>query len=337
MDFPAACAYCTSAGLRQTPEHVLLTYSFYQHYCHRDERNSTAYLTDGEGKVDSIYWYDAFGDSREAVEKRFNRIRYAGQQYDCATKQYYLRARHYDPSAGRFMQEDAYWGDGLNLYAYCGNNPVMYYDPSSYGLKEYLDMIEVFGEDAVEYWGKGLYSRYKERLHRTPTGQYKKTGQIKGSWEGDRGESLYISFDYSNVAIRANQVIYQYGQKGITYSNGEPKFRPVSEAVVSIENMINDRYGTTGNFRQADAALAEYLNKNPNCELYEKMGVNGTITWDDVKEYRETNGLTWHEENDGKHMDLVSEYVNATYGHLGGVAEQKRKESGIEYSVEEDC
>lgn len=30
------------------------------------------------------------------------------------------------------MQEDAYQGDGLNLYAYCGNNPVVYYDPSGY-------------------------------------------------------------------------------------------------------------------------------------------------------------------------------------------------------------
>ena len=30
------------------------------------------------------------------------------------------------------MQEDVYQGDGLNLYAYCRNNPVMYYDPSGY-------------------------------------------------------------------------------------------------------------------------------------------------------------------------------------------------------------
>ncbi len=30
------------------------------------------------------------------------------------------------------MQEDVYQGDGLNLYAYCDNNPVMYYDPSGY-------------------------------------------------------------------------------------------------------------------------------------------------------------------------------------------------------------
>jgi len=33
-------------------------------------------------------------------------------------------------TVGRFMQEDTYRGDGLNLYAYCANNPVTYFDPS---------------------------------------------------------------------------------------------------------------------------------------------------------------------------------------------------------------
>ncbi len=33
---------------------------------------------------------------------------------------------------GRFLQEDTYRGDGLNLYAYCANNPVSYYDPSGH-------------------------------------------------------------------------------------------------------------------------------------------------------------------------------------------------------------
>lgn len=34
------------------------------------------------------------------------------------------------------MQEDEYLGDGLNLYAYCENNPVVYYDPSGYSSYE---------------------------------------------------------------------------------------------------------------------------------------------------------------------------------------------------------
>lgn len=67
----------------------------------------------------------------ETNEQFPNRIRYTGQQYDEFTEQYYLRARYYNPILGRFMQEDVYQGDGLNLYAYCKNNPVMF-DPSGY-------------------------------------------------------------------------------------------------------------------------------------------------------------------------------------------------------------
>lgn len=68
----------------------------------------------------------------EEQEQFLNRIRYTGQQYDGLTGQYYLRARYYNPAYGRFMQEDVYQGDGLNPYAYCDSNPVVYYDPSGY-------------------------------------------------------------------------------------------------------------------------------------------------------------------------------------------------------------
>ena len=101
-------------------------------YYHRDEQLSTALVTDGHRNVQNSYQYDAFGMSLGTTEKLNNRIRYTGQQYDDVTGQYYLRARYYNPVAGRFMQEDVYQGDGLNLYAYCGNNPVVYYDPSGY-------------------------------------------------------------------------------------------------------------------------------------------------------------------------------------------------------------
>ncbi len=109
------------------------------YYYHKDEQLSTALITDEQGTIKNTYLYDAFGNALASAEQIENRIRYTGQQYDGITGQYYLRARYYNPAVGRFMQEDTYRGDGLNLYAYCANNPVTYYDPSGYaGTSSYV-------------------------------------------------------------------------------------------------------------------------------------------------------------------------------------------------------
>ncbi|OOO00699.1 MAG: hypothetical protein ATN35_06020 [Epulopiscium sp. Nele67-Bin004] len=68
----------------------------------------------------------------EQTETVPNRFKFNGQQYDPISQQYYLRARYYNPVIARFTQEDTYRGDGLNLYAYCKNNPVSYVDPSGF-------------------------------------------------------------------------------------------------------------------------------------------------------------------------------------------------------------
>ncbi|WP_300791845.1 RHS repeat domain-containing protein [uncultured Acetatifactor sp.] len=106
------------------------------YYIHQDEQLGTAIVTGRDGGVLNSYRYDAFGNGLESLEQAPNRIRYTGQQLDELTSQYYLRARYYNPMFGRFMQEDVYQGDGLNLYAYCGNNPVVYYDSSGYAASD---------------------------------------------------------------------------------------------------------------------------------------------------------------------------------------------------------
>ena len=83
-----------------------------------------------DSKVLNEYEYDAWGNITSQKETVKNRFKFNGQQLDPITQQYYLRARFYNPIIARFTQEDTYRGDGLNLYAYCANNPVYYVDPS---------------------------------------------------------------------------------------------------------------------------------------------------------------------------------------------------------------
>ena len=99
-------------------------------------------LIDSVGNIVATYYYDAFGNEVETtktggVVSADNPFRYAGYYYDEAVKLYYLNARFYDPSTARFMQEDTYRGQphnalSLNLYTYCYNNPLIYYDPSGH-------------------------------------------------------------------------------------------------------------------------------------------------------------------------------------------------------------
>ncbi len=101
----------------------------YYHYA-SDEMSSITHVVGENEEILNHYEYDAWGNLTVCEEKVQNRFRFNGQQYDPISQQYYLRARYYNPVIGRFTQEDSYNVDGLNLYAYCRNNPVSYVDPS---------------------------------------------------------------------------------------------------------------------------------------------------------------------------------------------------------------
>jgi RHS repeat-associated protein len=101
----------------------------YYHYA-SDEMGSITHMVDEAGAVRNRYEYDAWGNITAQEETVPNRFKFTGQQLDPVTQQYYLRARFYNPVIARFTQEDTYRGDGLNLYAYCANNPVYYTDPT---------------------------------------------------------------------------------------------------------------------------------------------------------------------------------------------------------------
>ena len=118
-----------------------------------DEQGSIRYILDQSGEVQNYYQYSAFGETIISEETTPNRLRYNAQTEDELTGFYYLRARYYAPGIGRFTQEDVIYNDGLNLYAYCNSNPVMYSDPS--GFAKETCKSKVGGECDSESGSKG--------------------------------------------------------------------------------------------------------------------------------------------------------------------------------------
>ena len=124
------------------------------HYYIFNEHGDVTQLWSQNGTCKASYEYDAFGIERNPDKEGENSFQYCGEYLDLDTNTYYLRARYYDPTTGRFSSEDTHWntsnmiyGDtplmpnklakapdiaaitqNSNLYVYCGNNPVIYVD-----------------------------------------------------------------------------------------------------------------------------------------------------------------------------------------------------------------
>lgn len=93
-------------------------------------------LQSSGGGIVNEYDYDIFGNPtlENEAEGKENPYRYAGYYWDKETGYYYLRTRYYDPEIARFITEDSFTGYyddplSLNLYTYCMNSPINYWDP----------------------------------------------------------------------------------------------------------------------------------------------------------------------------------------------------------------
>ena len=92
-------------------------------------------LVDVSGAEVASYEYDAWGGvlSVDGDMAGINPLRYRGYYHDSETGFYYLQSRYYDPAMHRFINADSYASTGqgfigTNMFAYCHNSPVAFYD-----------------------------------------------------------------------------------------------------------------------------------------------------------------------------------------------------------------
>ncbi|OQY99921.1 MAG: hypothetical protein B6D35_08075 [Candidatus Brocadia sp. UTAMX2] len=102
---------------------------------HVDGLGSTRALTDISGSITDRYTFDAFGRKIEQTGNTDNVYQFAGERLDQNIEFYYLRARYYNQSSGRFIIMDPVDGNifdplSLHKYLYVRANPVNYIDPS---------------------------------------------------------------------------------------------------------------------------------------------------------------------------------------------------------------
>ena len=93
-------------------------------------------------KIEDSYTYDEWGNctvnNLVGTIGNVNPFRYRGYYFDTESGLYYLMSRYYDPEIGQFISMDTQdylkpeTIGGVDLYAYCGNNPVMRQDPTGH-------------------------------------------------------------------------------------------------------------------------------------------------------------------------------------------------------------
>jgi len=239
------------------------------YYYTTDFPGSVTGLVRSDGTLVSKYYYAPYGSLLSSdnygpvggpmatVDTVTNPLRFAAREFDAETGLYFMRARYYDPTVGRFISEDpAGISSGLNLYVYARNDPVDYVDPTGHDVHcpPGWSSNQKFSDDGTE------------DLQCKPSGN---SGSGYSSWEQLFSDMGYNFFDAKYLA--------GFFSDGC---GGGRSFSTCSNMVIAA--ILGLRTTTRSQFsdfchKLGDVAYHQYITGNISWQPTDKLDQNGHI------------------------------------------------------------
>jgi RHS repeat-associated protein len=155
------------------------------YYVH-DGLGSVRQLLDTTGEIETNYAYDPFGVPLAGGEV-YNPYQYTGEAWDAEVGLLYLRARYYQPEAGRFITSDPIGADPerpsvSHRWVYVANNPVSMTDPS--GMAPLSGAYSAVGGTVAYWWDDRdlTWWLYQEMVRNVAGPDATEIRQLLGSW-----------------------------------------------------------------------------------------------------------------------------------------------------------
>jgi len=198
-------------------------------YFHPDHLGSSSYVTDKKGNFFEMIEYLPYGETLydEAATVDKTEFRFTSKEQDAETGLYYHGARYRDAKTGVWLSCDpileqylagkpaggVYNPINMNLYNYCGNNPIKYIDTDGNHFEYYAIIDDCFRGDKKNHNnldGRVLVSTYIDGNGKTIARQNSSGSNAPLGWNNKEGTS-YRNEDgtpLASVLVRQEDNLY---------------------------------------------------------------------------------------------------------------------------------
>lgn len=213
-------------------------------YYHFDARGNVLAMTNASDSavVTHKYSYDDFGNIILEDGSDSNPYRFLGEYgvtYE-DTDLYFMHARYYDPTIGRFLSEDPVWS--VNLYPYSNNNPLTYIDPDGEYCVDLYNKIEKYNsvlsspESRTGQARRAIRKRKRiaEKYYNQCITQFGSTGSLRGI-----GFSKKARADYQYVNMYSKESL------NIWKSDKKAQLKTWKEIYGPVKTKVTIEYGNS--------------------------------------------------------------------------------------------